>query len=191
MARPRTPATGRPDDPVEVPGPDDAAALAERVAALSRAGLPPTRVWEVAAEQDPRWADLGRAVRRTVRLGGGTAEALRPLQPSLALACRVSETTGASLADVLDGLASTLRADADAAREQDAALAGPRATATLLSWLPLGGLVLAALAGVDPLGVLLRTGPGRGCLVVGGVLWWVGRRWTGALVRRAASAAGP
>ncbi len=100
----------------------------------------------------------------------------------------VSERTGAPLARVLDGLTEAIRADLQAERERDAALAGPRATATVLSWLPLAGLGLGTLTGAGTLGVLFGTGAGRVCLVTGGLLWWIGRSWSRRLVRRADSA---
>lgn len=191
----------------------DIAVLADRVAALSRAGMTAEQVWRILADRDERadgadgLALIARSVVTTSALGGSTAEGLRlagdrlvgqgVADPGagqalswLAAACAVSQTSGAPLARVLDGLAVAVRAELQAARERDAALAGPRATATVLSWLPLAGLGLGALTGVDTVSVLLTTSPGRLCLVIGGGLWWAGRRWATRLVRRAEAADG-
>lgn len=188
-------------------GGGDVAVLAERVAALSRAGVAGEQVWRILADRDDDLAVIARSVVTTTGLGGSTAEGLRLAADRLvgqgridagggralrwlAVACAVSQTSGAPLARVLDGLAEAVRAELQAARACDAALAGPRATATVLGWLPLAGLGLGALTGVDTASVLVTTGAGRLCLVSGGALWWVGRQWAARMVRRAETAGG-
>jgi tight adherence protein B len=168
------------------------AVLADRVAALTRAGLPPAETWRVLAARGDATAPLCRAVARVVSLGGTSAEGLRRAAAGgagpvawLALACTVSQTCGAPLAEVLDGVARTVREEQQAQRERDAALAGPRATAAVLTWLPLAGLGLGALTGTNSLTVLVTTGPGQVCLAIGGCLWWTGRWWMSQLLRRA------
>lgn len=52
----------------------------------------------------------------------------------------------------------------------DAALAGPKTTATVLSLLPVAGVVMGAAMGADPLGLLLGGGPGGWLLVLGTTL---------------------
>jgi tight adherence protein B len=176
------PDTGR-DDP-------DVAGLAEQVAALSRAGLPRSRVWQSLAESAGPLQPLCAGVAVHVEAGGTVAEGLRgadgpPSVQWLAVACDVAERAGSPAADVLERFASAVRADTAAIADRDAALAGPRATATVLSWLPLGGVVLGWLIGADPVGTLFGTGAGRACLVTGTALWALGRWWTSALLHRA------
>jgi tight adherence protein B len=50
------------------------------------------------------------------------------------------------------------------------------------------GLLLGTALGADPLHVLLHSGPGLGCLVVGGVLEGVGLWWALRIVRGAEAA---
>ena len=167
------------------------ALLAGRVAGLSRAGLPLSRVWRVLAEHDRVAAALCARVAQAMAMGATTAEGLRLAAPGrgpigwLALACSVAERAGAPVAEVLDGVAAVIRADEDAVRQRDSALAGPRATAMLLSWLPLAGIGLGLMTGVDAIGVLIGTAAGRGCLVAGLALWAGGGVWMRRLLRRA------
>jgi tight adherence protein B len=167
--------------------------LAEQVAALSRAGLAWPRVWQALAAGPGPESAVCAVVARQVATGGTVGGGLRsvdgaPLLGWLAIACDVAEQAGAPVAEVLDRFAAAVRADAAAAADRDAALAGPRATAMVLSWLPLGGLGLGFLIGADPVGTLLGTVPGRVCLVIGGGMWALGRWWTRVLVRRAEEA---
>jgi tight adherence protein B len=106
------------------------------------------------------------------------------------MACAASQGAGAPLADVLDGVATAIRADEEARRHRDAALAGPRATAAVLTWLPLAGIGLGLLTGSNAPATLLGTSAGRACLVVGAGLWAAGRWWMSRLLAHA-SAAGP
>jgi tight adherence protein B len=58
----------------------------------------------------------------------------------------------------------------------------------MLAGLPVMGLLLGTALGADPLHVLLHSGPGLGCLVVGGVLEGVGLWWALRIVRGAEAA---
>lgn len=104
------------------------------------------------------------------------------------VACRVAHQAGAPLADLLHRCAQGLveAGEADAARRH--ALAGPRATARLLGWLPVAGVGLGWAWGADPVGVLLGGGWGGLCLVVGVALMVAGRAWVNRLVRAAQEA---
>jgi tight adherence protein B len=57
-----------------------------------------------------------------------------------------------------------------------------------MTLLPLAGLGLGALLGVDTLHVLLATPAGHACLLIGGLLWAGGRWWIRRLVSSAQSA---
>lgn len=100
-------------------------------------------------------------------------------------ACRLATRTGAPLAAVVDVVVAGIAEVAEAQALRRTALAGPRATARLLAWLPAGGIALGTALGADPLGVLLGGGLGGACLVGGGALFYVGHRWVHALVAQA------
>lgn len=106
----------------------------------------------------------------------------------LAACWRVAVDQGAGLAAGLDRLEGALRADRDQRADLRAQLAGARSTAVMLAALPVLGLVLGTALGADPLRVLLHTGAGVGCLVVGGVLEGVGLWWVLRIVRGAEAA---
>jgi tight adherence protein B len=179
--------------------PGQTAMLADQLAALVRAGLPPIRVWQSIAERsaDPATRALAAEVVAGQRVGEATGTALHgalaraerqdAALAQLAVAVDVTERTGAGLAETLTQFAATLRAEEQAAAERAEALAGPRATAWVLSLLPLAGLGLGAAVGARPWHALLLTEPGRVCLVAGAGLWTAGRWWSARLVRRAAT----
>lgn len=103
----------------------------------------------------------------------------------LQLSLRMSESAGAPLATSLERAAEHAEERIDALLGRQSALAAPRATGRILSWLPLLGLGLGVLMGSDPVGVL--TGSILGALtgLLGLGLAFAGRRWTAALVHRA------
>lgn len=103
----------------------------------------------------------------------------------LLLSLRMSESAGAPLATSLERAAEHAEERIDALLGRQSALAAPRATGRILSWLPLLGLGLGVLMGSDPVGVL--TGSILGALtgLLGLGLAFTGRRWTAALVHRA------
>ena len=116
-----------------------------------------------------------------IRMRPHSRERLHDLQLSL----RMSESAGASLATSLERAAEHAEERIDALLGRQSALAAPRATGRILSWLPLLGLGLGMLMGSDPVGVL--TGSVLGALtgLLGLGLAFAGRRWTAALVHRA------
>lgn len=97
-------------------------------------------------------------------------------------AARLANRTGAPLAEVIDVVVAGIAEAAEADELRTTALAGPRATARLLAWLPAGGIVLGTVLGADPVAVLLGGGVGGLCLVGGGALFLIGHRWVRALV---------
>lgn len=115
------------------------------------------------------------------RMRPHSRERLHDLQLSL----RMSESAGAPLATSLERAAEHAEERIDALLGRQSALAAPRATGRILSWLPLLGLGLGVLMGSDPVGVL--TGSVLGALtgLLGLGLAFAGRRWTAALVHRA------
>jgi tight adherence protein B len=197
-ARPRWLGRWRPRRPDGHDG-DLVADLAERLAALLRAGMPPSRAWAVLAATGGPEAGVCARVMAGLAAGSTITSALRAAgdaEPArsrsaarlrwLAIAWDVVERTGAPAAAVLDELADGLRAEGTAAAERDAALAGPKATAALLAALPPAALALGALAGADPVQALLGTAPGRVSLLLGLSGWALGWYWTRRLLAAAA-----
>lgn len=118
--------------------------------------------------------------RRQAARTGPRAEAVA----GAVAAVRVAEHLGAPLADVLDSCAQGVAEAEEAASSRRTALAAPRATARLLTWLPAAGLLMGAALGADPM-VLLDGDWGTACLLSGVVLLVLGYRWTSTLVRAA------
>jgi len=171
------------------------------VAAELRAGRAPGDAWHavlgvpVPPGGVPLHADVVAAVlrgaggRRPRDRGPGRPEDALPSRVHAVLAAtRLAVEVGAPLAPVLDGCARSLVVDADAETALRTALAGPRQTTTLLTALPLLGVLLGTLLGADPLGVLLGGGLGSTAGAAGLVLTLTGRVWVGRMVARARSA---
>lgn len=151
------------------------------VCAALRAGSPTAEAWRrgLGLRVDdgvPAWSTL------VDRCGGDHS-----LAAAVRAAAVLAAETGAPLVTVLERVAAGLAADLDAAGRRDAALAGPRATARLLAWLPVAGLGLGFALGADPIGVLLDGRVGTVLLASGGLGTAAGMRWSNALVSRAAA----
>jgi tight adherence protein B len=112
----------------------------------------------------------------------------RRIWGELAACLDVAEASGCPLADVLTRFASQLEAEDDAGDARQTALAGPKATVRLLTWLPVFGLGLGMVLGVDTLGILLVNGIGMAALAAGAALTVAGRIWSARLVHAAAGA---
>jgi tight adherence protein B len=112
---------------------------------------------------------------------GGTGEVLT----RVACAVRLSARTGCSLAAVVTAVEDDLRARVRADTELRAAVAGPRASASVLAGLPVLGLLMGSGVGADPWRVLTTTGTGTVLLVSGVALEGAGLAWSTRLVRRA------
>lgn len=123
---------------------------------------------------------------RDERAGVQAGAAERGAWAALAAAWAVASETGAPLASSLRELAGALRDDAQLRREVRAALAGPRASAKLVTTLPFVAVAFGILLGFDTAGVLLGNPLGWACLAVGSALLWLGARWNRALAARAA-----
>lgn len=129
----------------------------------------------------PAHLACAQLLENSARMRPHSRERLHDLQLSL----RMSESAGAPLATSLERAAEHAEECIDALLGRQSALAAPRATGRILSWLPLLGLGLGVLMGSDPVGVL--TGSILGALtgLFGLGLAFAGRRWTAALVHRA------
>jgi tight adherence protein B len=118
---------------------------------------------------------------------GGSPDDVSQVLVRVAAAVRLSARTGCSLAGVAAAVEDDLRARARAETELRAAVAGPRASATVLAGLPVLGLLMGGGVGADPWRVLTTTGTGTVLLVVGVALELAGVTWSSRLVRRAVS----
>ena len=129
----------------------------------------------------PAHLACAQLLENSTRMRPHSRERLHDLQLSL----RMSESAGAPLATSLERAAEHAEERIDALLGRQSALAAPRATGRILSWLPLLGLGLGVFMGSDPVGVL--TGSLLGALtgLLGLGLAFAGRRWTAALVHRA------
>lgn len=104
----------------------------------------------------------------------------------VAVAWAVAARDGAPLSDVLSRVAADLDAREAQADRVAAALAGPRASAALLSGMPVVGVLLGSSLGARPLSFLIGTPAGHLALLGGVVLDAAGAVWTWALTARAA-----
>lgn len=162
----------------------DAAEIAHGCQVLAgqlRVGRVPTDALAVAAEDCP----ILRRSHRLHLLGGDLVriwrdEADRPGRAgleTLAQAWQVSQRTGAAMERLLQLVAAELAREHRVTGTVEAELAGTRATARLLSVLPLVGVALGFVLGGDPVAFVVEQRLGQVCLVVavalvcGGLLW--------------------
>lgn len=175
---------------------DTVIALCGALAGEVRAGRQPGEALLRAARDSGGLGEAQAVVLAAARFGGDVPGALTDAarQPGadglvgLAACWRVAVDGGAGLAAGLDRLEGALRAERDQRADLRAQLAGSRSTAVMLAGLPVLGLLLGTALGADPLHVLLHTGAGLGCLLVGGVLEGVGMWWALRIVRGAEAA---
>lgn len=153
-------------------------ALASELAA----GAAPSEALLRAQGEPSVWPHAASAAR----WGSDIADALERDAEQLAVlgqiaACWRVGSRGVGLVDAVQHVAASERSAEDVRVEMEAQLAGPRATARLLSMLPLIGIGLGMLMGADPLAWLLGTLPGRLCLAAGVGLTLLGAWWTGRI----------
>lgn len=160
-----------------------------------RAGAHPAAVLDGVCADGP-WARTvlaGAAV--AARLGDGVPAALereaerRPAMAAdltrIAGAWALAERHGIPLADLLAGAHTDIAWRVQYGRRVHAQLAGPRATATVLTFLPVLGLILGQLLGADPVAVLRDGWLGQVLLVIGVCLTAAGVGWTEHILRAA------
>ncbi len=161
---------------------DEIAHAMQVVAGLLRVGSVPSAALATAARD---CACLER-VAATQAIGGDVPRALQEagalpghegLQ-SMGRAWELAERTGAPMASLTAQVSEQVRRDHDTHRVVQAELAGARASARLLAGLPLVGLLMGRIAGGDPVGFLVGSLPGQGCLLAGTTLACVGLVWT-------------
>ncbi|MDV8002249.1 hypothetical protein [Rhodococcus sp. IEGM 1408] len=104
----------------------------------------------------------------------------------LAGAWQLATRHGVELAEVVDGLRGDVAARRERAVRVDATLAGPRATAMILTALPGVGVLLGSGFGADPLGVLFGAPLGGVMCLIGAGFLSAGLLWTDRIVAGAA-----
>lgn len=152
------------------------------------AGAQPPAVLRAAAAVAPRHASVfGEAAVVAARAGdAGGVLAADPRTRAIGLAWRLGTDCGVALADVLATVAADLRVEEDHRRAVESALSGPRASAVLLSGLPLVGIALGVAMGARPLAVLTESTAGRALCCAGVLLDAAGVLWIRRILRRAA-----
>jgi tight adherence protein B len=148
----------------------------------------------LAETSEPVAGDL-RRVRARTRLGLPLTEALAawpsehdaPGVRAAAGALSVATTMGGRAADAIDGLASSLRQRLDAVAEARALSAQARLSAVVVGVAPLGYLAFSALVDPAAVTVLIDTGVGRACLVVGLGLEALAGAWIRRILRSGAA----
>jgi tight adherence protein B len=181
---------------------DDAAAgageLADAVSRMSeelRAGGHPAAVLAGVDADGPRARAVLAAAAVAARLGDAVPDALRreaARRPGLAAdidriatAWAMAERYGVPLAELLAQAHRDIRWRVRFAGTVRAQLAGPRATALVLTALPVLGLALGQLVGADPVAVLRDGLLGQAMLVVGAGLAAAGAAWSERILQAA------
>ncbi len=186
---------GRAARAAEATGAAELADALRRITEELRAGSHPATALAGATADGPVAARLLGPAATAARLGDDVPAALRRGQDGapgaaaelgrVAAAWSLAERHGVPLADVLVGVHDDIRWRVRFGAGVRALLAGPRATAGVLTALPGLGVALGQLLGADPIGVLRGGALGQVLLVVGLGLVAAGRAWTEQILRRA------
>ncbi|STD15785.1 Flp pilus assembly protein TadB [Dermatophilus congolensis] len=165
--------------------------VVEALSGALRAGLPPAAALALAREGiTGKLGDALTTVEHRARMGEGLAagwsEAARRINnPELALLARawsLSEETGTPLAEAAHTATRVLRDRRDQRERTRSAIAGAKATMTLLTLLPATGPLLGLLLGVDLLHVYSTTPLVWAALAAGIILILIGRTWVNHLI---------
>lgn len=167
-------------------------AALETVIGELRVGAHPSAAAQAASEEAEGIAAQVFAVSSArSRLGGSGADGLRCPGSVIAVeldriadAWQVAERYGLALAELLTAARTDLSGRIRFRNRTDAALAGARATATVLAGLPVLGIVLGQLMGAEPLRVLFVSTTGTYLLPLGTALACAGLLWTDAITRK-------
>lgn len=175
------------------------ARIIRELSALLRSGLGFHPAVDALLDAEDDTGDIIRALKdlqATHRLSNsspGAAAAPRqglgPAVQRLHWCLELSERSGASLADVLERLAEDLESALVAQQAFDAAMAGPKATTKLLTWLPLVGFGFGLLLGIDVLGTIAQSWAAQLSVLIGALLWIANRIWCQRLMQATSSQA--
>ena len=167
-----------------------AIAAVENCAHLLKVGMTPQAVMTTLSRHNDALAPISRAIslgeepgRAIATRSSALSETAAHVLSGMAAVWTVSERSGAPAAEMILRYAAAQRDALDAERERRIAMAGPRSTVRVLSWLPLIGVGLGLLIGVRPL-ELISGLPGQ--LSIGaGLLYGAGRWWMRTMMLRA------
>lgn len=155
----------------------------ENCAHLLKVGMTPQAVMATLSRQNMQLRPISRAIalgedpgRAIATRHDGLSRVAAEVFAGMAAVWTVSERSGAPAADMILRYAAAQRDALDADRERRIAMAGPRATVRVLSWLPLLGMGLGLLIGVEPIDLVTGL-PGRLSVAAGIVLYILGRLW--------------
>lgn len=146
---------------------------------LENAGIPGAGSGLDEAGVPPALRDFG--ARKLRRRSPENAAAIA----SAVAVCRLSHSSGAPMADVLDSCAEGITEAAEAASSRAVALAGPQTSAQMIAWMPLIGVVLGSALGAEPMAFLLGSLLGRIVLGAACILEAAGIVWIRRLVASA------
>lgn len=174
---------------------DELAHSLRRITDELRAGAHPAAALDGVRSDGPAAAAMLADAAAAARMGDDVSRALRRVAAErpvvgaglarIADAWSLAERHGIPLADLLAGARSDIAWRVAYARRVHAQLAGPRATAVVLTVLPGLGLLLGQLVGADPLGVLRGGLLGQSLLVLGVGLAIAGFAWSDHILRAA------
>ena len=144
---------------------------------------PGCRIIRAAADAGRRGDSIADAVAAEARVlkNGQVGDAWL----GLAAAWQVATQAGAPLAACLRQVAASFRQVGQLHADLAVALAGPSATARIVAFLPVIGVLFGGLLGFNTLHTLFLTVPGWACLFGGAVLMLAADRWNRRLVRGA------
>jgi tight adherence protein B len=130
-------------------------------------------------------ARLGDGVASALRRGAAGRPEIGADVERIAVAWSLAERHGVPLAELLARAHDDIRWRVRFGATVRAQLAGPRATASVLTALPLLGIALGQLVGADPIAVLRSGVLGQVMLVVGVALAAAGVTWSEQILRSA------
>lgn len=162
-----------------------------------RVGAHPLRAFTVAgAESAGEVGEKLRLVAARARLGADVPAGIRAAAATssvpacwerLAVFWQLAAEYGLALSTLMGAAQRDITERQRFSERMHAALAGARATATILALLPAFGIVLGELIGANPVGFLLAGGPGGWLLIAGVGLICIGLLWSDRIVDRAAA----
>lgn len=98
---------------------------------------------------------------------------------------RIARSTGASTQNALQQLLANEVAKSETQRQLDAEFAAPRATARLVTWMPVAVLVFAQLLGLPIVSAVLGSSVAQIAVLLGLVLLAFGARWSKRIISSA------
>ncbi|MGO1591387.1 MAG: type II secretion system F family protein [Ancrocorticia sp.] len=184
------------DKPRKKKQPEDLGMIVSEVATRLRSGERTEQAWKRTLERagfEGQWELDDHGVPQAMRkiwnargpLGNTRKGTLRTGVPAAVAVCRMSRLTGAPTADILDSCARGITEAGEATAAREVALAGPKASARMLSWLPLMGIGFGTIIGAQPLAFLTGEIVGYMCLALGGGLEIIGVLWVRRLTLNA------